>query len=206
MMREISATWQCSRSMHRFLDNYEGKMLDKVFELIKTFQTGNQFKVLCHGDFWCNNVMFKYEAGSPSPSHCYLIDYQLANYNSPAFDLNYFIFTSMRKDLKLSHIDSIIHFYHTHLIANLEKLHFSGRLPELSELHRDFQELGAYGLNSSYGTLCAVVAPTGKNADMNSLLGDDEESKSCRRSLFSNPLYVEALEQLIPYFERKGVF
>lgn len=204
-MREISSTWECKETMCRFLDNYKEKMLDRVFELIESFQNSHRFKVLCHGDFWSNNVMFKYDENG-RPIQCFLIDFQLANYNSPAFDLNYFIFTSLQKEIKLTHIDQVIHFYHSELVKNLRKLNFTGRIPELTELHRDFQELGPFGLNSSYGTLCAVVAPTGKNADMNSLLGDDEESREFRRTLFSNPLYVEALEQLIPYFERKGLF
>lgn len=202
MMREISSKWTCSNSMHRFLDNYKTKMLDRVFELQEDFRQSDRFQVLCHGDFWCNNVMFKYESGSPT--YCLLLDFQLANFNSPAFDLNYFIFTSMRKELKLTQMDTLIHYYHSQLVDHLQRLNYSGQVISLLELHRDFHDLGAYGLNSTYGTLCAVVAPS--DGDMSNLWGDDEESQSFRRKLFSNPLYVDALEQLIPYFERKGIF
>lgn len=206
LMRGISADWDCQEAMHRFLDNYKEKMLDRVFELVSVYREEGRFRVLCHGDFWCNNVMFRYDEENGSPQQCLLLDFQLANYNSPAFDLNYFIFTSARKDIRLAEMDHFIHHYHQELVSNLKLLRYSGIVPTLSELHREFQELGAYGLNSTYGTLCAVVAPPGAGADMNSLLGDDEASNEFRRKLFSNSLYKEALEQLIPYFDRKGLF
>lgn len=204
LMRGISSNWDCRKSMHCFLDHYKEKMLDRVFELVNVYREEGRFKVLCHGDFWCNNVMFRYADGRPE--HCLLLDFQLCNFSSPAFDLNYFIFTSTQQDIKLSQLDHFIHFYHQELLTNLGLLGYAERVPTLSELHREFQDLGAFGLNSTYGTLCAVVAPPGKDADMNSFLGDDEESQQFRKSLFSNPLYVAALEELIPYFERKGVF
>lgn len=205
MMREVASAWDCRAAMHRFLDTYKEKMLDRVFQLIDKYREERRFVVLCHGDFWCNNVMFRYDERD-IPEQCLLLDFQLANFNSPAFDLNYFIFTSLRKDLKLSHIDHLIHFYHKELVLNLVKLKYIGEVPTLSALHREFQDIGAFALNSTYGTLCAVLAPSGMDADMNSLLGDDDKSKQFRRQLFSNPLYVEALEELIPYFERKGIF
>lgn len=206
LLREISSTWECHQSMHSLLDNHKTKMLDQVFALLQKYRKEGRFMVLCHGDFWCNNVMFRYDSAN-APQHCLLLDFQLSHYNSPAFDLNYFIFTSIQKDIRLSHIDHFLCFYHQELCSNLELLGYLETIPTLMELHRDFHDLGAYGLNAAYGTLCAVLAPPGlEEADMDSLLGDDDQSRQFRRKLFSNPLYVEALEQLIPYFARKGVF
>lgn len=203
LMREVSRDWKCQPAMHRFLANYKGCMMDQVFLKIDEYHRG-KFVVLCHGDFWSNNIMFKYDSKGEEIEECLLLDFQLCNVNSPAFDLNYFIFTSAHKDIKLEQIDHFIHVYFKALVVNLNLLGYTGYVPSLAQLHKEFQDIAAYALNSTYGTLCAVVAPAG--SDMNILLSDDEESHEMRRRLFSNPLYVAALEELIPYFERKGLF
>ncbi|XP_071651408.1 uncharacterized protein [Temnothorax longispinosus] len=67
--------------------------------------------VLCHGDLWANNILFKYDTDK-RPVECCLIDFQLARYNPPAHDILCFLqFTTTRK-LREGHSETLFRLYH----------------------------------------------------------------------------------------------
>ncbi|XP_077263425.1 uncharacterized protein LOC143898108 [Temnothorax americanus] len=67
--------------------------------------------VLCHGDLWANNILFKYDTDK-RPVECCLIDFQLARYNPPAHDILCFLqFTTTRK-LREEHSETLFRLYH----------------------------------------------------------------------------------------------
>ena len=47
----------------------------------------------CHGDFWSNNIMFKYDAEG-KVKDTVLVDFQLINYGHPAYDVLYLLYIS----------------------------------------------------------------------------------------------------------------
>ena len=62
----------------------------------------NSFAVICHGDLWLSNILFKYSAISQTdqveikPNEVKFIDFQSARFASLATDLVLFLFTSVR--------------------------------------------------------------------------------------------------------------
>ncbi|XP_045114832.1 uncharacterized protein LOC123506650 [Portunus trituberculatus] len=69
-------------------------------------------KVVCHGDCWNNNFLFKYsETGHPEDAM--LLDFQLTSFNVPALDLNHFFYTSMTGDVRKPNIEAFLGFYYT---------------------------------------------------------------------------------------------
>lgn len=200
---EIFKTWKCGHILTKVYGNWKQNLMDKVYQVVK--RDDKRFNVLCHGDMWCNNVMFKYdEAGQPVD--CLLVDYQMCNHNSPVIDLLYFIFTSPKQSLKLSHIDHFLQFYHTHLVANLKRLGYQKPLPTLLQLHVDFLEKGFYGYDSAFGTFAIVVAEAGDDSNVEMFFMADEEGKKFRNRVYTNPIFVNAMEEIVPYFARKGYF
>ncbi|EFN86121.1 uncharacterized protein LOC105181683 [Harpegnathos saltator] len=76
--------------------------------------------VLCHGDLWANNVLFKYDADG-RPVECCLIDFQLARYNPPAHDILCFLqFTTTRK-LRDEHSETLFKAYHDSMASVLKE-------------------------------------------------------------------------------------
>lgn len=76
--------------------------------------------VLCHGDLWANNILFKYD-DDEKPVECCLIDFQLARYNPPAHDVLCFLqFTTMRQ-LREDHCDELFKIYHETVSAVLKE-------------------------------------------------------------------------------------
>ena len=65
----------------------------------------NQFAVICHGDLWLSNILFKYGggdqvgaggSGSNKPCEVKFIDFQSARFASLATDLILLLFTSVK--------------------------------------------------------------------------------------------------------------
>lgn len=202
LFQDIVKDWKCGDILKKAFSSMES-LMDKLFTVVKRDE--HRFNVLCHGDMWANNIMFKYdEAGKPTD--CLLVDFQMCYYNSPVMDLLYFIFTSPKQSIKLSHIDHFLQFYHTHLVRNLKSLGYKKPLPTLLQLQVDFLEKGYFGFNSAFGTFAIVVADGGDDADMENFMKDDEVGRNFKRRIFSNPIFVSAMEEVVPYFARKGYF
>lgn len=67
--------------------------------------------VLCHGDLWANNILFKYNPDK-KPIECCLIDFQLARYNPPAHDILCFLQFTTTRELREKHIESLFRTYY----------------------------------------------------------------------------------------------
>lgn len=78
------------------------------------------YAVVCHGDCWTNNTMFKYD-DKHKPIEVCLIDWQVTRYASPVTDLLYYLFSCIPKDLRDSHYDAFLRTYHESLSAHLKR-------------------------------------------------------------------------------------
>ncbi|KAL5293109.1 hypothetical protein ACFFRR_011718 [Megaselia abdita] len=86
---------------------------NKLFDLIKKYVTeGNNSPttVICHGDLWVNNIMFKWNSQG-MPIECKFFDLQAMRCTSPAFDILHFIFTSTKRSLRDSHLTNLLNIY-----------------------------------------------------------------------------------------------
>lgn len=94
-----------------------------------------QERVVNHGDTWTNNLLFKYD-DSGRPVHVTLIDFQVCRYTSPAMDIQYFLFTSVRDDVIDSRVSDLLDAYLGALNKQLEELGSTQRLSR-RELERE---------------------------------------------------------------------
>lgn len=74
----------------------------------------------CHGDFWSNNIMFKYnEQGKVA--EIVLVDFQLINYGHPAYDVLYLLYLSTDLEFRDAHMDECLTTYWTILSTYLDQ-------------------------------------------------------------------------------------
>eukprot|EP00058_Branchiostoma_floridae_P013075 XP_002598563.1 hypothetical protein BRAFLDRAFT_66954 [Branchiostoma floridae] len=74
-------------------------------------------RVLCHGDCWNDNIMFKYDHGVPVSAM--LLDWQHACYRRPTYDLACLLVYTTTRELQHTHTDDILYHYHQQLQLTL---------------------------------------------------------------------------------------
>ncbi|XP_023026351.2 uncharacterized protein [Leptinotarsa decemlineata] len=99
--------------------------IPKVKEILKTppqpeSEVREPFATFAHADLWVNNAMIKMENGTPVANK--FVDFQVYTYRSPASDLLFFLFTSVRLDVLKKDLDTLINHYHSEFIRNLTEL------------------------------------------------------------------------------------
>uniref|UniRef100_A0A1A9WRH8 CHK domain-containing protein n=1 Tax=Glossina brevipalpis TaxID=37001 RepID=A0A1A9WRH8_9MUSC len=80
------------------------------------------YSVICHGDFWNNNVLYKYDINNQAVS-AKLIDFQISRYSVPVLDLIHYLYTCTEKELRDKHFWEFMNTYYEVLAKNL---HFYG--------------------------------------------------------------------------------
>ncbi|EDS39357.1 conserved hypothetical protein [Culex quinquefasciatus] len=171
---------------------YKGKIYSAVSKLYHS--DACKFKVLNHGDPWVNNIQLNDE-------DVRLVDYQIAFYGSPSFDLLYFITTSASNEIRTSKFDHLIECYHHNLVEGLQRLSSKSTAPTLQELHEDIR---AHGLLmcalSMEGAMMALVPD--KNLEL--MCDGTSAGKAYRRKSYAEPRVVAMLEQLVPFMRDRG--
>jgi hypothetical protein len=101
--------------------------------------------VLCHGDCWNNNIMYREENGIPVELR--LLDWQIMRYCSPVCDLMYYLFSCTVKTLRDSHYESFLDVYYKSLSSFLARLGSDpAKVFPRSVLDEHLKKFGKFGL------------------------------------------------------------
>lgn len=122
--------------------NYTERLNDLYLEFGRVKKS--EFNVLNHGDFWCNNFLFKLNGGDIQDI-CF-VDFQMPKYGTPAQDLFSLLMTTPNIQIKLKKFDDFIEFYFDELIAHLKLFKYANKLPTLTELHKNLRSYSLWGM------------------------------------------------------------
>ncbi|XP_069679895.1 uncharacterized protein [Periplaneta americana] len=103
--------------MHEFLKNFYDNMLMCV-----DGAAADPYAVICHGDCWTNNMLFKFSKNDSEPTDVAFLDFQLSRYASPVLDIAYFIFCCTDQTLRSKHYRHLLTKYYdtlAHFICQL---------------------------------------------------------------------------------------
>ncbi|KAL3277102.1 hypothetical protein HHI36_012460 [Cryptolaemus montrouzieri] len=106
--------------------------------------------VICHGDCWNNNLLFKYEdAENLKPSNLVFVDYQLSMLESPVKDLSYFIYSACDEST-LDKVEFFLQTYHESLTSSLKTLGSTrDDIFTYDQLKEHWKKYSSYGLIDS---------------------------------------------------------
>ncbi|XP_063706149.1 uncharacterized protein LOC134835209 [Culicoides brevitarsis] len=161
------------------------------------------FHVLTHGDFWVNNIMFRYDEEG-SLKDVVVLDWQYATYASPFVDLFFFIFTSTNDEIRINHAD-LLQFYHKELTETLKKLKYPKHIPTLLEFRLQYLRKSFLKATSSIIHLPNAINEVTDDSEFESLLLDNEKARRYKNTVLKNPKYRQILEKLLPIFDAEGL-
>lgn len=159
--------------------------------------------VVCHGDCWVNNMMFRRGADG-KPVEQKLIDFQTVFYNSYAWDLAYFLHTSMNGRRLADSYGSLIRTYSDEFSRNLTLCGRDASLaPAFDDVEREMVRLRPFSL----AVATAVLPVTSNPSDIVMAVEDmvDPVGKKFRLFYESEPFQI-ILREMIEYFDDLGMF
>lgn len=100
-----------------FMNEHRGKIYNVLKEIVKP----TKFSVLCAGDLWINNLLFKYAErnGEKVVNDVRFLDFQISRFAPLVIDILYFLHTSVPHELLLEKVDTFLEIYHTRLRSKL---------------------------------------------------------------------------------------
>lgn len=155
---------------------------------------------LCHGDLWINNIMFKGDDVK-------MFDYQATAWASPAYDIFYFLLTSISDEVKVKNFDNLIEFYHEKLNEGLKKLGYEKHIPTLSEIHEDLMGKGTFATVCILFLLFIFKYDSSEELNLQMIMGqvdDVEELEKMYIWIYRNETYKKAIKTWLPFLNEKG--
>ncbi|XP_045586400.1 uncharacterized protein [Procambarus clarkii] len=140
----------CSRELLHNMEGYEvaeqwlARHMNNSMDLVLRLLARNpKFDVICHGDSWANNVLFRYSEDGV-PAEVMLLDLQMNRVASPATDLNSLLYSSLQGNDKVKWRDFLSSYYDTFrgvMEAGGRDMPFT-----LEELHQEYRDKMEYGI------------------------------------------------------------
>ncbi|KAH8309694.1 hypothetical protein KR067_000028 [Drosophila pandora] len=166
------------------------------------------YSVICHGDFWNNNILYRYEPNHDQPVEAKLIDFQMSRYAPPVLDIIRYLYTCTEKPLRDEHFIAFMNAYHETLDQKLKSCGL--RIEEIyprSVFNRQLQLYGVYGLIMGAFSLPFFVSNANEVVDIDTVseaIKDLSETEA--------PQYQELIEEFdmlnertLPIFKRRMV-
>ncbi|KAH8384021.1 hypothetical protein KR009_011742, partial [Drosophila setifemur] len=165
------------------------------------------FNTLTHGDFWSSNLMCNY-LPNDEIDELIMVDFQLCKWGSPAQDLLFFITISAASEIKIKEFDFFIRIYWERLVECLKLLKYQKPLPKLRDLQASlYKENNAfYAFLAIFNHLPMLQFPTDKDANLHTLMRDDEEGDKFRFRIYTNPSFTRIMKELYPFYYNRGIF
>ncbi|XP_066584096.1 uncharacterized protein [Prorops nasuta] len=129
----------------------------------------DEFNVINHGDFWVNNMLFRYSDDGKPIDHIF-VDFQLPFYGSPAIDLQYFFNTSPSPKVYSDHKEHLMQEYHKTLISTMKQLNCTTTPPTLDEIHKQMRKRATLGMIATFTILPIVLVDKSEAKDLGEMM------------------------------------
>lgn len=184
-----------------FLD-YIKPLEGKVHQTVKTLRKASGIEVLCHGDFWINNILVR----PGDHESVRLIDLQAGDLTSPAVDVWSFIYTSLELSIIDDHVEELLHLYCKAFVEELTSLKLPQKqIPSEREVMEDLTSRELYGFLIANLYLPALLADSESIQDLETVSKEDIMNETFMKTMQFSGL-KERLKKLISICTKRGVF
>ncbi|XP_043498951.1 uncharacterized protein LOC122522182 [Polistes fuscatus] len=181
------------------IDKISDKLYFETCKVIK--QRDDEFNVINHGDFWVNNMMFRYNEERKPIDHIF-VDFQLCVYGSPALDLQYFLSTSPNNEVYENDRETLIKEYYSTLCNMMKQLDCKTSPPSMEKLQKRINDYEIVAMISSFAILPLVLIDRNEAKDINEIMGTDGGYDD---SAYKTDIYRKVICKRIPYYDQLGL-
>lgn len=176
-----------------------GSVFQKMLALVRPTEP---LSVMCHGDFYINNMMFKYN-DADEVEEVTFVDLQVCRYASLTTDILYFLYSSLQPGVVSLYHDDLIEVYHEALNKQIAALAPFAKQISYEDIQEEIEIHALYGLLMSFLILPAVTAVPGTlNLDKVESTSISEFVESARDIL--SPTYFERVREIVYAFVSRG--
>ncbi|CAL8123643.1 unnamed protein product [Orchesella dallaii] len=93
------------------LKSHLGNPFSLMQDVLKYNPEDERLLVLNHGDYWNNNSLFLKDSANDKAIGHVAIDLQMVNYNSPATDISYYLYTSVKEEVRQANLQELLKLY-----------------------------------------------------------------------------------------------
>ncbi|XP_062554876.1 uncharacterized protein LOC134219975 isoform X2 [Armigeres subalbatus] len=153
----IQMVLQTIPAQTEYLDKMKGFVKNCFDNLVELVSRETKLSVICHGDCWTNNILFKHDEKGLITETCFL-DFQLIRYGSLALDLAYLIYCFTDAALRKANLQIWLGLYHQQLVKSLKAF---GSLQDLcideadllQQIESEFRSYAPFGLGTAMDML-----------------------------------------------------
>ncbi|CAG2055221.1 unnamed protein product [Timema podura] len=166
----------------------------------------NVFRVMNHGDFWVNNMLFSYDE-KDKVSDIKMLDFQMSKFVTPALDLHYFLVSSPSMEVRKNSVDHLLEEYHTELCDVLKRLDCAHKQITLQRLQEELKDNGFFAVNVMAALLAIVVADPEDAPDFSDMTEESIKSgeDNTMSKSYAGARYRELVQMLLLRFEEQGI-
>ncbi|XP_016956103.1 uncharacterized protein LOC108028677 [Drosophila biarmipes] len=161
----------------------------------------SSFNAVIHGDPWLNNIMV-----DSVNKKVVLVDFQNCYWGSPAIDLYFFFYTSIKHEILVNNLENFLKHYFRCLQETLKHCGFKGPLPTFDQLKDEMQRCLLYGYYTVTCELPIACASPEASADFGvQTFGDREAMRKKRQQLYTCERVRQTIRACLPHFDQQGV-
>lgn len=204
----------------RHVERLDGGRMYELMSSAVHQDPADDWSVMCHGDLWVNNLMFRYDEQQRRPAQevvdVKLIDLQTTRCASLAIDILHFIYTSTERAMRVDEtLDALLRHYAEALMAEVRR---HVEQPELLErlaaqftvasIRREVRSKIMYGLGISMWLLPAVTFHPDRIPDLNTLTMSDFANAKQENIIIQmqTPEYHARIRDVMLEFDGGGYF
>ncbi|KAH8368622.1 hypothetical protein KR084_001679 [Drosophila pseudotakahashii] len=161
----------------------------------------SSLNAVIHGDPWLNNLMY-----DSANKKAVIVDFQNCYWGSPAIDLYFLFYTSIKHEILQENKDTLVNHYFHSLQETLKHCGFKGPLPTLDQLKDEMERCLLYAYYSVTCELPICCASPEASADFGvDTFGNPEAMLKKRHQLFTSERVRQTIKPNLVEFDKHGI-
>jgi len=189
----------------------ENKVVPNIVDIFaQNLSIDSKFSVICHGDCWNNNILFRYNE-SGLPVEVMLLDIQINKVASLATDLNHFMFASLTGSVRKPNVERLLTDYYASFSSVIEGCNQVVPFTK-DEIVKEYKSKNAHGLIFGNIIVPAIVMEGEDMPDMENITPENFEQfnqdwqKLVLENLDTNPLCKPRFVSMFDEMLEEGLF